>query len=201
MQGKTYGYIRVSAQDQSESRQLDAFKSLEIDPQNLYVEKCSGRSFQRSTYQKLIKRLKQGDLLIIKSIDRLGRNYLEIKEQWRLITQEKRADIKVIDMPLLDTAYHKDLLGTFISDLVLEILSFFSQMEWECTKKRQAEGIAAARARGVAFGREPKPLPENFKEIYNQWRSGESSSEEAAALCGFSRRTLYDKTKSMRNIK
>lgn len=142
--------------------------------------------------------MREGDLLIIKSIDRLGRDYQEIKEQWRLITQEKGADIKVIDVPLLDTTYHKDLFGTFISDLVLQILSLFSQVEWENIKQRQAEGIAAAKARGVHLGRKPLPFPDNFDEIYKKWRSGEYSSERVAALCGFSRRTLFDKTKSIR---
>ena len=198
MANEIYGYVRVSTQEQNEGRQLIALESFKIPEKNLYVEKFSGRHFERTKYKKLVKRLRQGDLLIIKSIDRLGRDYKEIKEQWRLITQEKGADIKVIDVPLLDTAYHKDLFGTFIADLVLQVLSLFSQVEWETTKQRQAEGIAAAKARGVHLGRKSLQLPENFDEIYGKWRSGELSPDKAATLCGFSRRTLYEKTKDRR---
>ena len=198
MSKKIYGYVRVSTQEQNEERQLVALKSFMIPTKNIFIEKCSGRHFKRTKYNSLIRRLREGDLLIIKSIDRLGRDYKEIKEQWRLITQEKGADIKVIDMPLLDTSYQKDLFGAFISDLVLQILSLFSQIEWENIKQRQAEGIAAAKARGVRFGRKSLQFPDNFDEIYKKWRVREYSTEKTATLCGFSRRTLFEKTKILR---
>jgi DNA invertase Pin-like site-specific DNA recombinase len=145
-----------------------------------------------------MKRLRRGDLLYVKSIDRLGRNYGETIEQWRFITRDKGADIKVLDMPLLDTTYCKDLLGTFISDLVLQVLSFAAQLERDDLLQRQADGSAAAKARGMVFGKEPLPFPENFEIIYQRWRSGEISAVQAATMCGFSRRTLYDKTLEMR---
>jgi len=199
MNTNIFGYIRVSSKDQNIDRQIIAFSPFEIPTQNLFIEKSSGRTFERAVYKKLVKSLKKGNLLIIKSIDRLGRNYHEIKDQWRFLAREKEVDIKVIDMPLLDTTFCKNLLSTFISDLVLEILSFCAQLEWEHNKQRQAEGIAAAKQRGVRFGRESLPLPNDFDEIYKKWRSGEYSTERAAALCGFSRRTLYEKTEKMRS--
>jgi DNA invertase Pin-like site-specific DNA recombinase len=146
----------------------------------------------------MVRQLRSGDILYVKSIDRLGRNYAEIIEQWRIITREKGSDIIVLDMPLLDTTYCKDLLGTFISDLVLQVLSFSAQIERENILQRQAEGIAAAKARGVVFGKEPMSMPKNFKELYTRWRNGELSDIETAELCGFSRRTLYTKTKDLR---
>ena len=149
----TYGYIRVSSADQNEERQIVALSELNISHENLFMDKQSGKDFNRPSYQKLIRQLKAGDLLYIKSIDRLGRNYEEIQEQWRLLTKEKGADVAVIDMPLLDTRLNKDLMGTFIADLVLQILSFVAHSEHVNIRKRQAEGIAAARARGVRFGR------------------------------------------------
>lgn len=199
MQGKLYGYMRVSTQDQNEERQLLALKPFNIPKQNLFLDKQSGHNFDRPAYQKLIKRINRGDLLLIKSIDRLGRNYVEIIEQWRFLTKEKGTEIKVLDMPLLDTTYCKDLLGTFISDLVLQVLSFTAQIERDHLRQRQAEGIAAAKARGVVFGKSSLEFPVNFENLFQRWRTGELSADETAALCGFSRRTLYDKTKAMRD--
>ena len=166
-----YGYIRVSTRDQNEERQRLAMGELEIPEKNLYRDHQSGKDFDRPQYRKLVRRLKRDDVLYIKSIDRLGRNYREILEQWRVLTKEKRGDIRVLDMPLLDTRQGKDLMDTFIADLVLQILSFVAQSERESIKKRQAEGIAAAKARGVKFGRPPLPLPENFHDAHRDWRS------------------------------
>ena len=162
---KTYAYIRVSSADQNEDRQLIAMQEVGIPPGNLFMDKQSGKDFDRPRYQKLIKRLKTGDLLYIKSIDRLGRNYEEIQNQWRVLTKEKGVDIVVLDMELLDTRREKNLLGTFIADLVLQVLSFVAQSERETIRKRQAEGIAAAKARGVRFGGQKKELPGNFGEL------------------------------------
>ena len=166
-----YGYIRVSTRDQNEERQRLAMGELEIPEKNLYRDHQSGKDFDRPQYRKLVRRLKRDDVLYIKSIDRLGRNYREILEQWRVLTKEKRVNIRVLDMPLLDTRQGKDLMDTFIADLVLQILSFVAQSERESIKKRQAEGIAAAKARGVKFGRPPLPLPENFHDAHRDWRS------------------------------
>lgn len=201
MTNKIYGYIRVSTLEQNEDRQLIAMRPFDIPPRRLYIDKQSGKDFKRPAYTRLIKRLKKGDLLIVKSIDRLGRNYAEIIEQWRIITREKGADIKVLDMPMLDTTYAKDLLGTFISDLVLQVLSFSAQLERENISQRQAEGISAAKARGVKFGREKILLPDNFEEIYRCWRSGDFTSTETAELCGISRSHLYAVTKARRTRK
>lgn len=167
-----YGYVRVSTKDQNENRQLEAMKQLEILKKNIYVEKISGKDFDRPIYQKLVKKLRPDDLLYIKSIDRLGRNYEEILEQWRILTKEKKVDIVVLDMPLLDTRRGKDLIGTFLSDIVLQVLSFVAENERSNIKQRQAEGIAIAKARGVRFGRPPKPLPSNFYKIYQKWKEG-----------------------------
>lgn len=161
---KVYGYIRVSSADQNEDRQLVALRSCKVPECNLFVDKQSGKDFERPEYRRMLRRLKRDDLLYVKSIDRLGRNYGEILEQWRLLTKEKGVDIVVLDMPLLDTRSGKDLMGTFIADLVLQILSFVAQNERENIRQRQAEGIAAAKARGVPFGRPALPLPENFEE-------------------------------------
>ena len=160
-----YGYIRVSSTDQNEDRQRIAMADKGIAKRNLYIDKQSGKDFERPRYKRMMKRLKPGDLLYILSIDRLGRNYKEVQEQWRILTKEKGVDICVIDMPLLDTRNGKDLMGTFIADLVLQILSFVAQSERENIRKRQAEGIAAAKLRGVRFGRPPIPLPENFCDV------------------------------------
>lgn len=159
---KTYGYIRVSTKDQNEDRQLLVMRELHIQSQNIYTDKQSGKDFNRPQYKKLLRKLKKDDLLFIKSIDRLGRNYTDILEQWRILTREKGIDIVVLDMPLLDTRRGKDLMGTFLSDIVLQVLSFVAENERCCIRQRQAEGIAAAKARGVRFGRPPKPLPDNF---------------------------------------
>ncbi|MCL2165395.1 MAG: recombinase family protein [Oscillospiraceae bacterium] len=193
-----YAYVRVSREEQHEDRQSIALEPLNIPPGNIYVEKQSGKDFQRKEYRKLMRKLKPGDLLIIKEVDRLGRNYAEIIDQWRHITKEKGADIKVLDMPLLDTTYCKDLLGTFIADLVLQVLSFSAQSERDNLLKRQAEGIAAAHAKGVKFGRSAAVLPDGFEEIYARWRCGELDHGQAAALCGFSVRTLYNVTANRR---
>lgn len=179
-----YGYVRVSAKDQNEDRQMLAMKDLNINPNNIYVDKQSGKDFNRPAYQLLLHELKEGDLLWIKSIDRLGRNYEEIIEQWRHLTKERHIDIIVIDMPLLDTRIGKDLMGTFLSDIVLQVLSFVAENERKNIKQRQAEGIAAAKARGVRFGRPSKELPSNFDEVFRQWEAKEISVREAAKKCG-----------------
>lgn len=166
MTGHIYGYIRVSTREQNEDRQLVALQNLNIPAGQIYMDKQSGKDFNRPMYRKLLRRLKKGDLLYIKSIDRLGRNYEEILTQWRVLTKEKQVDIVVLDMPLLDTRRGKDLMGTFLSDIVLQILSFVAENERSNIRQRQAEGIAAAKARGVRFGRPPLPLPENFPEVY-----------------------------------
>jgi len=190
---QNYGYIRVSRQEQNEDRQVIALQFYNISPENLYLDKQSGKDFDRPAYQRMLRNFNPGDVLYIKSIDRLGRNYAEIIEQWRLLTKEKSIDIKVLDMPLLDTTYCKDLLGTLISDLVLQILSFSAQLERENILQRQAEGIAAAQAKGVRFGRPKATIQDGFDEICRRWRQGELSKEQAAKLCGFSVRTLYRK--------
>ena len=187
---QTYGYIRVSSIDQNESRQVLALEKLDIPANRIFMDKQSGKDFHRPQYQAMLRKLKSGDLLCILSIDRLGRNYEEIQRQWRLLTKEKGVDIYVIDMPLLDTRRDKNLLGTFIADLVLQVLSFVAQTERENIRKRQAEGIAAAKLRGVRFGPEPRPLPANFQEILSQWENGKISMTEAAKLTGMARSTF-----------
>ena len=186
-----YGYIRVSSTDQNEDRQRTALCEKEVLPQNQYMDKQSGKDFNRPQYRTLVRRLKSGDLLYILSIDRLGRDYAEIQEQWRVLTREKGADICVIDMPLLDTRNGKDLMGTFIADLVLQILSFVAQNERENIHKRQAESIAAAKARGVRFGRPPRPLPDNFYKMHHAWRSKKITLQQAAEACGMPAGTFY----------
>lgn len=196
-----YGYIRVSSKDQNEDRQLIALHGRGVKDDYIYIDKKSGKDFNRPQYKKLMKKLKPGDLLMIQSIDRLGRNYEEVQNQWRVLTKEKEVDICVIDMPLLDTRQGKDLLGTFIADLVLQILSFVAQNEREYIRKRQAEGIAAAKAKGISFGRVPKPLPENFHAVYQRWKSGEITGTAAAKECGMPlstfryRAEIYEKAK------
>ena len=181
--GNVYGYVRVSTREQNEDRQMVAMSEMRVPSANIYMDKQSGKDFQRPMYQRLLKKLKEDDVLYIKSIDRLGRNYEEIIEQWRIITKVKRADIVVIDMPLLDTRCGKDLMGTFLSDIVLQVLSFVAENERGNIKQRQAEGIAAAKARGVRFGRPPKPLPDNFHEVYLRWSARQLTNEEAAREC------------------
>jgi len=180
----TYGYVRVSTREQNEDRQLIALREMGISDENIYMDKQSGKDFQRPQYKKLVRRMKKDDLLCIKSIDRLGRNYKEILEQWRVLTKEKGIDIVVLDMPLLDTRRGKDLMGTFLSDIVLQVLSFVAENERTNIHQRQAEGIAAAKARGVRFGRPPRPLPENYHNAYQRWKQGEITGTAAAKECG-----------------
>jgi len=191
----TYGYIRVSSTDQNEDRQLLSMRELNIPQGNLFIDKQSGKDFQRPQYQEMVRRLKAGDLLYIKSIDRLGRNYEEIQNQWRILTKEKGIDIVVLDMELLDTRREKNLLGTFIADLVLQVLSFVAQSERESIKKRQAEGIAAARIRGVQFGGPRKDLPDNFNELVSEWKVKRINTAEILKRCGICRSTLYTRLK------
>lgn len=197
--GKTYGYIRVSSRDQNEERQLITLHGKGVKDEFIFIDKKSGKDFDRPQYKKLVKKLKQGDLLMIQSIDRLGRNYEEVQNQWRVLTKEKEVDICVIDMPLLDTRQGKDLMGTFIADLVLQILSFVAQNEREYIRKRQAEGIAAAKAKGVKFGRRPLPLPENFYEVHRAWRSKNLTLKQAAAACNMPVGTFYGKARKFEN--
>ena len=194
-----YGYIRVSSTDQNEDRQVAALRKRGLTEEAIYMDKQSGKDFDRPNYRRLVRRLKQGDLLYIPSIDRLGRNYEEIQTQWRILTKEKGVDICVIDMPLLDTARDKDLLGTFIADLVLQILSFVAQSERESIRRRQAEGIAAAKARGVKFGRPPAPLPECFYEVHRAWRAKKITLHQAAEACGMPAGTFYSKARKFEN--
>lgn len=194
---KVYGYIRVSSTDQNEDRQLLALREREVPEQNLYMDKQSGKDFERPEYRRMVKRLKKDDLLYVKSIDRLGRNYGEILEQWRLLTKEKGVDIVVLDMPLLDTRNGKDLMGTFIADLVLQILSFVAQCERENIRQRQAEGIAAAKARGVPFGRPTLPLPENFEQVVARWRRKELSFASTLEQTGMRPATFYRRLKEI----
>ena len=191
--GNLYGYIRVSTRDQNEDRQLIALRELKIPEKNIFMDKQSGKDFNRPQYKRLVRKLKKDDLLYIKSIDRLGRNYAEILEQWRLLTQTKGADIVVLDMPLLDTRRGKDLMGTFLSDIVLQVLSFVAENERTNIRQRQAEGIAAAKARGVKFGRPPRPLPGNFYEVHKAWRDKKMTLKEAAEACDLPIGTFYGK--------
>ena len=188
-----YGYMRVSSKEQNEDRQRIAMKEAGVQEKNIYMDKQSGKDFERLQYKKLYRKLKKDDILYIKSIDRLGRNYQEILEQWRRITRFRQADIVVIDMPLLDTRRGKDLMGTFLSEIVLQVLSFVAENERTNIKQRQAEGIAAAKARGVKFGRPPLPIPDNFGKLIEDWRAGKITIEEAAEACGMCAKTFYSK--------
>lgn len=194
----TYGYIRVSSTDQNEARQWAALRSRGIQSGRIYVDKQSGKDFQRPEYQRLVARLRSGDLVCVLSIDRLGRNYGEILEQWRILTKEIQADVCVLDMPMLDTRNGKDLMGTFIADLTLQILSFVAQKERENIRQRQAEGIAAAKERGVRFGRPAVPAPENFPRIVSQWEEGRLPFAEVLALTGLSHGTFYRRLREYR---
>lgn len=181
MESKIYGYVRVSTKDQNEDRQLIALREFPVLENNIYMDKLSGKDFNRPQYQKLIKRIRPGDLLVIKSIDRLGRNYEEILLQWRIITKEKQVDVVVLDMPLLDTRKSgNDLTGIFVADLVLQILSYVAQTERENIHQRQKEGITAAKLRGVRFGRPRKPVPERFWQLKEDWENKKITSREAA---------------------
>ena len=180
---KIYGYVRVSSKEQNEERQMIAMAEAGVTPGNIYMDKLSGKDFKRPQYRRLIRQLKKDDVLYIKSIDRLGRNYSEILEQWRVLTKDKGIDIVVLDMPLLDTRRGKDLIGTFLNDIVLQLLSFVAENERINIRQRQAEGIAAAKARGVRFGRPSSPLPENFSDIYLLWKNGTITGTAAAKAC------------------
>ncbi|MBS5386362.1 MAG: recombinase family protein [Clostridiales bacterium] len=196
-----YGYVRVSSIDQNEERQIVELLKRNVLPKNIYIDKQSGKSFERPQYKKLVRKLKQGDLLYILSIDRLGRNYLEIQEQWRILTKEKGIDICVIDMPLLDTRNGKDLMGTFIADLVLQILSFVAQNERENIRKRQAQGIAVAKAKGIKFGRPEIALPENFGALVHEWEKKRLPLSEVLKACKMSEATFYRKLREYRLLK
>ena len=198
---KIYAYIRVSSRDQNEDRQLIAMREVQVPEENIFIDKQSGKDFNRPQYKRMLRRIKPDDLIYIKSIDRLGRNYSEIQEQWKLITKDKRADLYVLDMPILDTRREKSLLGTFISDLVLALLSYVAENERVNIKQRQAEGIAAAKARGVHFGRRPNPLPDNFYEVCQRWRMKKISVTEAAKECGMAQTTFFERAKEFQNVR
>ena len=194
----TYGYIRVSSRDQNEDRQMDALQSL-VAKKNIYIDKQSGKDFDRPQYKKLVKKLKKDNLLYIKSIDRLGRNYSEIQDQWRYLTKEKGVDIVVLDMP--DTRRGKDLMGTFLSDIVLQVLSFAAENERSNIRQRQAEGIAAAKARGVRFGRPQIQLPDHFGQIVAAWERGEITIHEVIRQCDMSEATFYRRLREFQAVK
>ena len=196
--GNVYGYVRVSTREQNEDRQMVALNEAQVPEKNIYMDKQSGKDFNRPMYRQLLKKLREDDLLYIKSIYRLGRNYEEVLEQWRLLTKEKKIDIVVIDMPLLDTRRGKDLMGTFLSDIVLQVLSFVAENERKNIRQRQREGIDAAKNRGVQFGRPQVPLPDNFVQIYNRWVVGEIGGREAAELCGMPITSFYRKANKRR---
>ena len=193
--GNIYGYVRVSSRDQNEDRQLITMKEMQVPEGNIYIDKQSGKDFNRTQYKRLMRKVKPEDIIYIKSIDRLGRNYAEILDQWKIITKDKRVDLYVIDMPILDTRREKNLLGTFISDLVLALLSYVAENERTNIRQRQAEGIAAAKARGVHFGRRPNPLPENFYEVYQKWKMKKLSINAAARECGMPRTTFFERAR------
>ena len=198
---KIYGYMRVSSKEQNEDRQRIALIEMGVPEKNIYMDKQSGKDFERKQYKKLLRKLDENSVLFIKSIDRLGRNYSDLNEQWRIITKEKKADIVVIDMPILDTRREKNLLGTFISDIVLALLSYVAENERINIKQRQAEGIAAAKARGVKFGRPPLPIPDNFYQMHKEWRAGKITIEEASKACGMCAKTFYSKAVKYENNK
>ena len=191
MEKNIYGYVRMSTREQNVERQLIALKKMGISQSKIFIDRQSGKDFRRPAYQKMIRRLKPGDVVVTKSIDRLGRNYEEIKEQWRMLTKEIGADIIIQDMPLLDTTKSRDLLGNFISDVVLQLLSFVAENERNNIRTRQAEGIEAAKQRGVRFGKPAIPVPENFSELYRRWEQGSININEFARLCNMGRSTMY----------
>lgn len=190
MEGKLYGYARVSTREQNLDRQLVAMQDFGVPESHIYQDKLSGKDFDRPAYHRLLKRIKPGDTLVIKSIDRLGRNYNDILEQWRVITKEKQTAIVVLDMPLLDTRRGRDLTGTLIADIVLQLLSYVAQTEREFIRQRQAEGIAAARAKGKHLGRKPKEKPENYPAVYALWYDGQISARNAASRLGVNHKTF-----------
>ncbi len=193
---KEYGYVRVSTKEQNEDRQLVALYEYNIDEKNIFIDKQSGKDFERPMYRRMVRKLKKDDVLFIKSIDRLGRNYDEILEQWRILTKEKKIDIVVIDMPILDTRVGKDLIGTFLSDIVLQLLSFVAENERSNIKQRQAEGIAAAKARGVRFGRPIREVPPDFEAVVYRWLRGEITGSYAAEICSMPLTTFRNKAKN-----
>ena len=195
---KQYGYVRVSSADQNEDRQMIEMQRAGVPETNIFMDKQSGKNFDRPNYKRLVRRLREGDLLYILSIDRLGRNYEEIQNQWRILTKEKGIDIVVIDMPLLDTRQGKDLMGTFIADLALQILSFVAQNEREKIRERQEQGIAAAKARGVRFGRPEKPVPEDFPKLVRDWEKKRLSLPELLQKCDMSEATFYRRLREPR---
>lgn len=197
MEARTFGYVRVSTKDQNEARQIIAMNEFGIDSRHIYIDKQSGKNFNRPRYRSLMRKLKKGDILVIKSIDRLGRNYDEIIEQWRIITKEKQVAIVVLDMPLLDTRQGRDLTGTLIADIVLQLLSYVAQTEREFIKQRQAEGIAAAKARGVRFGARPKEKPAEFDACAVAWKNGDISARKAAQILNVSHPTFLRWTKQI----
>lgn len=196
---KRYGYVRVSTREQHEDRQMIAMLAADIPENNIFVDKQSGKDFDRPMYKKLMKRLKEDDVVYIKSIDRLGRNYEEILEQWRVLTKERRVDIVVLDMPLLDTRRGKDLTGAFLSDIVLALLSYVAENERKNIRSRQREGIEAAKMRGVRFGRPNVQLPDNFTLVYRRWANKEISGERAAEICNVSMSTFYRRARKIKN--
>ena len=198
MANKIYGYMRVSSKDQNEDRQLIALEALSIPRNQIYMDKQSGKDFERPAYKRLLRRLRPGDRLYVKSIDRMGRNYRDIMDQWRIITKELGVDITILDMPLLDTTNCKDLLGTFISDIVLQLLSFVAENERDNIRKRQAEGIAAAKARGVRFGQPTKPLPPDFPQLLERYNRGELTIAQLAQSCNLAVSTMYARVKKDR---
>lgn len=195
--GNVYGYCRVSSRDQNEDRQLIAMREMEVPEENVFVDKQSGKDFNRPEFKRLMTKIQPNDLIVVKSIDRLGRNYGEIQEQWKQITKDRKVDLYVIDMPMLDTRREKNLLGTFISDLVLTLLSYVAENERVNIRQRQAEGIAAAKARGVQFGRKPRDLPDNFDEMRERWRRKEISVTQAAKECGMPQTTFYERVRKL----
>ena len=199
MKETTYGYARVSGRDQNEQRQILALSAFGIKKKNIFCDKQSGKDFNRPQYKKLLRKIKKDDLLYIKSIDRLGRNYEEILQQWQILTKEKGIDIVVLDMPLLDTRRGKDLMGTFLSDIVLQVLSFVAENERTNIRQRQAEGIAAAKAKGVKFGRPPLPLPDNFYAVHKAWRAKKLTLKQAAAACNMPVGTFYGMARKFEN--
>nr|WP_325211762.1 recombinase family protein [uncultured Oscillibacter sp.] len=197
MSERLFGYARVSTREQKEDRQVAALRSFGVEENRIVVEKRSGKDFQRPLYQRLGSRLRPGDVLVVKSIDRLGRNYDEILSQWALLTRERRVAVVVLDMPLLDTREGRDLTGTLVADIVLQLLSYVAQTEREFLRQRQAEGIAAAREKGVRFGRRPLPVPERFDAVARRWRDGEISAVQAGKELGLSRHTFTRRTREL----
>lgn len=194
---ESYAYIRVSTKDQNEDRQVRAMLDAGIGKDKQYIEKQSGKDFNRPVYQKLVKKMKPDDVLYIKSIERLDRNYEDIQQQWRYLTKDKKVDIVVLDMPLLDTRRGKDLMGTFLSDIVLQVLSFVAENERSAIKQRQKEGIQSAKARGVRFGRPPLPVPDNFEAVAEKWHNGDITLREAATACNMAKTTFASKARRL----